>query len=546
MKSATEAMRKGICAFLLLFLLPLTFGDGVAISLKDLHGWSFVDETSQVAFINHQKGIEKLIISITTKGSERDIFWLFPIPSQPEKVNFQILYGLPDFYGKNVRDEALEELESSTAYLYLNQIYTLPFFLYLYTVSKVKEGASVLGGLPFGKAQGVTVYEHIEKGGAIGEKVTAKDANSLYDYLKSKGLHITKGAIPVLDYYIGKDYTFIITWLKSSFYKEKERERARAIYVKFPSPKIYYPLYPTSIYGRKEIPISIYITRFNSVHLFPEIKDYASIEYLIGEYYEPWQLSASEIQTIREFLGEGKKSDECTKISIDAPASAFASDLWINPHPAPLSARYAKFIAEHPSFASLAILIIASCLAGYVMGLILFPFLRKEPFPLLALGFANVFTLLAVIILVASLQTKEERKDVKETIEILRKKEYVAKRYLSVILFVLASVFAAVSLGLLSAVLSEHSNIGHHELRYLLSSIIFLGLFFIASLWGGISLSRVYEEDEKLFNELKEAGYSTWFFCPIDRAKLVFLFSLSYLFLVWFLKTLVSLPLRFG
>jgi hypothetical protein len=351
-----------------------------------------------------------------------------------------------------------------------------------------------------------------------------------------------------LDYYIGKDYTFIITWLKSSFYKEKERERARAIYVKFPSPKIYYPLYPTSIYGRKEIPISIYITRFNSVHLFPEIKDYASIEYLIGEYYEPWQLSASEIQTIREFLGEGKKSDECTKISIDAPASAFASDLWINPHPAPLSARYAKFIAKHPSFASLAILIIASCLAGYVMGLILFPFLRKEPFPLLALGFANVFTLLAVIILVASLQTMEERKDVKETIEILRKKEYVAKRYLSVILFVLASVFAAVSLGLLSAVLSEHSYIGHHELSSLLSSIIYLGLFFIASLWGGISLSRVYEEDEKLFNELKEAGYSTWFFCPIDRAKLVFvfLFSLSYLFLVWFLKTLVSLPLRFG
>jgi hypothetical protein len=541
MKSAIEAMRKGIFVFLPLFLLPLTFGDGVAISLKDLHGWSFVDETSQVAFINQEKGIEKLIISITTKGSEKNIYWLFPIPSSPEKVNFQILYGLPDFYGKEVTDEALEKLESSTAYLYLNQIYTLPFFLYLYTVSKVKEGVSVLGGLPFGKAPGVTVYEHIDKGGAIAEKVTAKDANSLYDYLKSKGLHITKGAIPVLDYYIGKDYTFIITWLKSSFYKEKER--ARAIYVKFPSPKIYYPLYPTSIYGRKEIPISIFITRFHSVQLFPEVKDYASIEYLIGEYYEPWRLSASEIQPIREFLG-GKKSDECTKISIDAPASTFASDLWINPHPAPLGVRYAKFIAKHPSFTSLLILIIASCVAGYLIGLILFPFLRKEPFPLLALGFANVFTLLAVIISVASLHTNEERKDMRQTIETLRKKEYLAKRYTSVLLFGLASVFGAIALGLLSAVLSEHSYID----PALVTWTVLFGLGSIASLWGGISLSRVYEEDRGLLNELKEAGYSTWFFCPIDRAKLVFvfLFSLSYLFLVWFLKTLIALPLRFS
>jgi len=541
MKSVFKAMRKGIYAFLLLFLLPLALGDGVAISLKDFHRWSLVDETSQVAFINHQKGIEKLIISITTKESERNIYWLFPIPSAPEKVNLQILYGLPNFAGEEVKAQALENLESSTTYLYLNQIYTLPFLLFFAAKGKIGQQSLYMGPPVLGKGPEVTVYEHIEKGGAVAEKVTAKDANSLYDYLKSKGLHITKGAIPVLDYYIGKDYTFIITWLKSSFYFVKEK--ARAIYVKFPSPKIYYPLYPTSIYGRKEIPISIYITRFNSVHLFPKIKDYASIEYLIGEYYESVSLGENQIPPMKEFLEEAKKSGECTKISIDAPASAFTSDLWITPYPAPPRVRYAKFIAKHPSFTSLLILIIASCLSSYLMGLILFPFLRKEPFPLLALGFANVFTLLAVIILVASLQTKEERKDVKETIEILRKKEYVAKRYISVILFALASIFAAVFVALLSSALSEISYT-HPDL----SNTIFFGLLSIGALWGGIALSRVYEEDRKFFNELKEAGYSTWFFCPVDRAKLVFvfLFSLSYLFLVWFLRTLLSLPLRFG
>lgn len=545
MASVVRAMRKSIYVFSLLFLLPLAFGDGMAISLTHFHRWSLVDETSQVAFINHGKGIEKLIITITTKGNEKDIYWLFPIPSEPEKVNLQILNGLPDFGGKEVRGQALEKLESSTAYLYLNQIYTLPIFLFLfpdlYAVSK-KSKIPILGDSSLGKGPGVNVYQHIEKGGAVAEKVTAKDANSLYDYLKRKGLHITRGAIPVLDYYIGKDYTFIITWLKSSFYKEKER--ARAIYVKFPSSKIFYPLYPTSVYGRKEIPVSIFITRFNSVQLSPEIKDYATIEYLTGEYYEPGLLSESELQPIREFLGEWNRPDECTKISINAPASAFTSDLWINPHPAPFHIRYAKFIAKQPYFTTLLILIIASCLASCIMGLILFPFLRNKPFPLLALGFANVFTLVAVIILVASLQTKEEiKEDVKETIKILHKKNYAAKRFLSVLLFALASIFGAVFLVLLSTVLSEISH-SHPDL----SNTIFFGLLFIGSIWGGIALSRVYEEDRKLFNELKEAGYSTWFFCPIDRAKLafVFLFSISYLILVWFLKTLISLPLRFG
>ena len=63
--------------------------------------------------------------------------------------------------------------------------------------------------------QDVVVYEHLEKEGITSEIVTAKTANGLYDYLKNKGLKVESGSIPVLDNYIGKEFSFVTSWISS-------------------------------------------------------------------------------------------------------------------------------------------------------------------------------------------------------------------------------------------------------------------------------------------------------------------------------------------
>lgn len=70
-------------------------------------------------------------------------------------------------------------------------------------------------GLGRGIESDVIVYEHLDKEGISSEIITAKTTNGLYDYLKSKGLKIESGSIPVLDNYIGKDYFFVVSWMNS-------------------------------------------------------------------------------------------------------------------------------------------------------------------------------------------------------------------------------------------------------------------------------------------------------------------------------------------
>jgi len=64
--------------------------------------------------------------------------------------------------------------------------------------------------------QDVVVYEHLDKEGMSSELITAKTANGIYDYFNKKGLKIQKDMIPALDAYIGKDYSFVVSWINNA------------------------------------------------------------------------------------------------------------------------------------------------------------------------------------------------------------------------------------------------------------------------------------------------------------------------------------------
>lgn len=267
----------------LLFILILvsvpfsTFADGFVIEPLPEGDWNWTGQNSQQAFINYQNDREKLIIAVDIEKRDSDAVWIIPIPSKPEEMEVDITSDTPVFFGDNISSKAKLALSDSFSSSYgmaaAGQIWTLPYFALV----------SLGGARGGGKAEKmpadlVAVETHIEKEGMVAEIITAKKAQALYNYLKNKELNIAQGSIPVLDSYIGKEYTFIVSWISSS-YQEETGGETRGIYASFPVSKNYYPLYPTSVYGEKKIPITIRVVGYVKPKLFSEIEPYTDIQY---------------------------------------------------------------------------------------------------------------------------------------------------------------------------------------------------------------------------------------------------------------------------
>jgi hypothetical protein len=183
--------------------------------------WDYSNESNQQAFINYDNDLQKMIISVGFEGENSNgTVWLFPVPSEPNKVAIDVVKSLPRLSGEEISKKAKSNLDDTTKFLQMTQLYTIPFVLFSQTLGTAgtKGFDNALGapqGLGRGIEQDVVVYEHLEKEGIISEIITAKTANGLYDYLKNKGLKVESGSIPVLDNYIGKEFSFVASWISS-------------------------------------------------------------------------------------------------------------------------------------------------------------------------------------------------------------------------------------------------------------------------------------------------------------------------------------------
>ncbi|MFZ3100261.1 MAG: hypothetical protein WA103_03480 [Minisyncoccales bacterium] len=210
---------------LIIFLVMFSFvpksvlADGMMIEPDPFSDrWDYSNESNQQAFINYDNGLQKMIISVGFEG-EMSIgaVWLFPVPSEPNKVAIDVVKNLPRLSGEEISEKAKSNLDDTTKFLQMTQLYTIPFISF-YGTPRTTAGVMVdtLGapqGFGGGVEQDVVVYEHLEKEGITSEIITAKTANGLYDYFQSKGLKIGRGSIPVLDNYIGKEYSFVASWI---------------------------------------------------------------------------------------------------------------------------------------------------------------------------------------------------------------------------------------------------------------------------------------------------------------------------------------------
>lgn len=381
--------------------LPMVRADGVAINR--IPPYEPVAENEQVAAINYQDGLQRMIISVDLDmGSISEAAWVFPVPANPERIVIDNMNIFPSFYGNDVVEKAKSDVDSLVSTSQLTQIYPLLFLWFgsfrsfsgnLATQSKFGEG---IGGVP-----SVTVYEHLEKDGITTEIVTARTGEALYYYLNNRGYSIPQGSIPVLDGYIGKDYSFVISWvtgpaLMGSSYRQMTG-RQPGIFITFPTDRIYFPMVPTSVYGSRTIPIRLYVLGFVTPQLEGEMKSYSSTRYFSQTSYDTWNF--------RDFFGDVYPKGY-TQIDLYAPSKYMKSDIWFD-QSAPLKINYAfslsSFISGNFLVLEIAFIMILSAASGALAGLIVFRDWRKFA----VVGLSNIFSILGLLIAITFTSTKK-------------------------------------------------------------------------------------------------------------------------------------------
>ncbi|PIP29952.1 hypothetical protein COU12_00740 [Candidatus Jorgensenbacteria bacterium CG10_big_fil_rev_8_21_14_0_10_54_38] len=499
--------------------------------------WDYSNESNQQAFINYDNGLQKMIISVGLEGENSNgVVWLFPVPSDPNKVAIDVVKILPQLSGEEISKKAKSNLDDTTKFLQMTQIYTIPFVLLSRTLGTAGTNGFGTLGAPEGAGRGVepdvVVYEHLEKEGITSEIITAKTASGLYDYLKNKGLKIESGSIPVLDNYIGKEYSFVASWISSP--EKNISAQNRGVFVTFPTKNIYFPMLPTSVYGSKTVPVTIRVIGHVSPKVFQEIKSYTKTEYYIGSY-------ASFADDLKNFYSGQNQNIKYTKIEINAPSKFLTEDLWIINF-SPIKTYYSTFVAKHPAISAILLLIISSLMTGILAGLIAFRALRKNIFKLGLIGLSNCLSIFGLLITTALVGTKEKNESIEPVLTEIKQKGYFWRRKLATILLLADSPFLVIFLFTIPSLIDLFGPGSPYTTAKLISVLVSAALVPVAVLVFSLIIRRIKPEDKNLFEQLKLNNYSSWSFQPKDRTKIIFvpLFSISFLIVSWLLVKLVE------
>jgi hypothetical protein len=405
-----------LCAILAVSTFaPFVAADGVVINPNIRDRWEPVPENSQIAAINYKDGYQKMIISTNFDMQNLDeVIWVFPVPSSPQQVVIDVASEFPQFYGDDVVERSKYNLDQMISVTQLTQIYPAIFFgftssiRYAGTMEALKTPEGALGGT----IEGVVVWDHVEKEGIAVELLTTKTSAALYNYFRMKGLNIKEGSIDTLNYYIGRDYSFVAAWVSKPqspypYYPAESPSmgyypygRQPGIMVTFPTEQIFYPLIPTSAYGSTTIPVRIYVLDYVKPELYGPIKSYARTNYYVQSYMNvPFGLE--------NFFGNmPTKNVKYTKIEMSVPSKYFLQDLWFEKG-APMKVWYAtglySVLSGNGWLVGVLLVLLISAVTGAITGFVFF----RNPARFALIGMANIFTIIGLGIVLALTKTKQ-------------------------------------------------------------------------------------------------------------------------------------------
>ena len=416
-------MKKQIFSlFVIISLLSsLVFADGGMIIHKP-QGWEIFDEEKQFCAINYENGYQNMILSINfgsdTKGADKAV-WIFPIPADPDETVVDIIKGFPQLNGYDIKEKAKQKISQNFQYMRGTQIYPLFFFArYMFGAINYMETATIGKGMAEDAGPSMYIYEHIEKMGVTTELVRVRDGQVLQDYFEAKQLVLPSKAREVFDEYIGQDYIFVISWiydieqLKQPEYDPYNYGQYNAVGVSltFPTDKIYFPLKPTSIYGSKVVPATIYVMDYVTPELYDSIKSTTKVEYLYQNYY-------SVPQNLQLFFNTQTNIQDLkyTKITMNPPSKYLIDDLYFE-EKAPREISRAEFFINNSTFIGWTIFILCCMLASLIAALLSF---RKDTniITFLLLGLTNILSIIGIIVGIFFIKTKKLDPKLKEQIK---------------------------------------------------------------------------------------------------------------------------------
>jgi hypothetical protein len=407
----------------LILISPSVFSDGGAyIRRPSIDSWITLDQEKQIGIINYDEGYEKLILVISVRNSSLEgdkAVWIFPVPSDPDNVNINIIENIPQLAGDSVKEIAHDSINDPFWLTYLSQPYLAPFVLLFIYVG------GMLGG---GSPSDYNIYESIQKSGLTTEKVGAKNSSAFQDYISSNDLFLYDDANSIIDEYIQEEYCFIVSWISdveefkndtiSNTYYHDYRSRYNpetgeydpicsiGVSIDFPSEEIYYPLKLTSVYGKQRIPILLQIIDFVKPLKYPNFKNsgYMEIEYFRDDYWisdelVPFFSEQIEKKNIQfDWIDDVYKIDNLgyTEIKINSESEDFTDDFWLEDSK-PGELYITEFVADFGIFILIFLYAIGSMFISLISALIVFrkqtPDLKK--FSLL--GLSNFGGLLGLI-----------------------------------------------------------------------------------------------------------------------------------------------------
>jgi hypothetical protein len=255
---------------------------------------------------------------------------------------------------------------------------------------------------------GVEVTQSIAKFGMTTELVGTNSSSGLAAYLQAKGLDIPASADPIINEYVGKDYSFVASWISNmtEFQSSAPRENRYpsvfynlGVMISFPTDKIFYPLRLTSVYESDTVPMVVQVVGLvnpiessSSFHGKGMTTDYKVATWLtvhqsLIRIYSPDARPAETYTDIRSL--------KYTEIIINSTSSSFTDDLWIDPSPS-LKARALVLATEHSWAVSIPIFLLTSMLASLLSGMVVFKGFRPNAAKFAALGLFNLLTIVGV------------------------------------------------------------------------------------------------------------------------------------------------------
>ncbi len=394
--------------------------DGLGIQIEST-SFALQDETAQVAAINYEDGREKLLLAVKlgelTSGS---VLWIVPVPARASEVKIDVCQEFPEVRGVDMLKEAeLGKRVVGDVALNVAMTQILPG-IFLPNVGRFI-GAEA--------PEQVQVYAHVEKEGITAEVVTAETGHALDEYLQERKVAVPSGSIPVIDEYIGKNYSFVVSWIESR--PTERKDVTPAIFVEFPTDKLYYPLKLTSAYGNQRIPVQLTILGYVKPNLYPEIERFTKCRYFYsfpfsaiggpaefyGQAFESYQHPSGTVwHSIGGFttIEIGNASGSILKGRTPA-AKSFVDDLWmerLDDLPEEVQEvldrieERAWFFRENWLVLFIPWLICLSLASGSLAGLIL----HRKPKKFALIGLANCLTQVGLIIATIFLAREEGKR----------------------------------------------------------------------------------------------------------------------------------------